>query len=103
MAEGIDAIEKKDIFIDCKNASIESIESITYGTGYRGIDADLEDNTLNYSHQNATQLTGMIVYESPNQKNKTYSLIGIIILVLGGAIFLVYRAYKKSRRINRTV
>jgi outer membrane lipoprotein-sorting protein len=56
----------------------------------------------NYSYADKT--TGNIIYESPNQKNKLYSLIGIIALILVSIATFIYKKYirKHKESINIT-
>lgn len=82
--------------VDLKGASI-------IGIGQDGISSTSDDkssitNISDVSGSDAhSQLTGAIVYESPNVKNRFYALIGLVIVVLACAGIILYKMHGKSK------
>jgi len=58
---------------------------------------------INSKRNKTTGLTGMVIYESPNLKNRFYAIIGLIFVGLTSMVFFIYRSkfLDKIRDINR--
>jgi len=83
----------------CENESTTS--TIAISSIKASIDEHVVDETLqNYTH-NATPLTGNLVYESVNQKNKKYALVGTIIAVI--AAILLFIQGRKTKNTAKSV
>ncbi|MGV8172452.1 MAG: hypothetical protein ACP5OA_07210 [Candidatus Woesearchaeota archaeon] len=54
----------------------------------------LEDN--NSKRNKTAGLTGMVIYESPNLKNRFYAIIGLIFVGLASAIIFIYRLFSSK-------
>jgi len=57
---------------------------------------NVSSKSLVNSTQNAGQTTGMLIYESPNLKNRLYALIGLILVGLTCITIIVYKLLHKT-------
>lgn len=63
----------------------------------KNIDCNITKNSsVSNKTQNIGQTTGMIVYESPNLKNRVYAIIGLILVGITGIGFISYRFFKRK-------
>lgn len=99
ITEGLGFIEEKKYVIECKDTDYEEsqnektekivvIEPIEKGQIRQ---QEAGNSTKNISQFLHNSITGNVVYESRNEETKKYSLIGIIFLISGSAIYAVYK------------
>ena len=105
-AEGMGFLESSKYYKECtqdflieNNKKVVSNTSETYendfSTSNNGIEHPaVKTNISQFFHE--PLITGNIVYESKNEKTKDYSLIGILVLLSGTAIYLIYKKIFKK-------
>jgi hypothetical protein len=86
------------------NLSIQnSLVQNNYGLNQIPTQNSISNNISNKTvTQNAGKTTSMIVYESPNMKNRLYALIGLILVGITCIILIVYKIIYKKDKISGT-
>ncbi len=104
IAEGLNNSVKEQLNLSCQETS----DKTTLNTSNKISSTNQLSNansqtTENVSLKTASQITGQTIYESPNQKNKIYSFIGLVLLCLAGISFLGYKVYGLYIRRNEVI
>jgi hypothetical protein len=114
--EGLGLSEERQLMIECPatqdNNSVkittksQTISSEKYGNDINSVNTlnNITYNdtlqTYNHTNQSQNQITGSSIYESANQKNRRYSLIGILITIgVGGMVLLIFLKKKYLKNI----
>lgn len=94
-AEGLDAYAKEKTILNCETTD-KTATAIVNATSKSSKNTPIFSNNASQT----SQITGQVVYESPNQKNKLYSFAGLILISLAGISFLGYKVYKLIKKKN---
>ena len=83
---------------DVQKSTTQSIKKL----GSTDVTGSLSESNISNKTQNTGQTTGMIVYESPNLKNRIYALIGLILVGVTCIGIIGYRFLRPKMNTNKT-
>ena len=97
---GINYTNDVRVINDCENATImiKTFSANALNTNYLGAQSTATPKISESKNVSNTtnKITASVIYESPNQKNKAYAVVGIIILALIGLFYLAFRLYSRK-------
>lgn len=105
MTEGLGIIEESEYIVGCEDTSEERLKNeeekktdkniVTAESSEKGSvnRQKAENNTENISQFFHNSITGKVIYESRNEETRKYSLIGMLFIISGSAIYTTYKLF----------